>query len=158
MPISSSMHDARVDALKRIDDERKATLKDPEARERVRDSYPVAVRPILLRLENGTWYGLDCEPGWYDLLAKLDADIAALDPNYTVGQVKQKFGTLRYYVERVDDKVAEQVDRLVGIAEEQSATICEACGEAGELGVVDHWYCTRCPSCAKELPGWQPHD
>jgi hypothetical protein len=34
---------------------------------------------------------------WYDLVSKLDDDLKAIDSDYTVVQVKEKFGGLRYY-------------------------------------------------------------
>jgi hypothetical protein len=36
---------------------------------------------------------------WLPRLAELDAELAALDPDYQLAQVKTKFGGLRYYVE-----------------------------------------------------------
>lgn len=44
----------------------------------------------------GRW--ISCGPGWYALLVKLDEDLSALVPDYEVHQVKEKYGTLRFYV------------------------------------------------------------
>jgi len=35
--------------------------------------------------------------GWMPIIEQLDKDITALDPDYGVQQIKEKFGTLRYY-------------------------------------------------------------
>lgn len=42
----------------------------------------------------GNFYVL---PEWEELIIKLDDDLSALDPDYTLSQVKEKFGGLRYY-------------------------------------------------------------
>lgn len=58
---------------------------------------PFALDPILERIPNefGKWIG--CRSGWYPLLLELDARLAAICPEYQVHQVKEKYGTLRYY-------------------------------------------------------------
>ena len=42
----------------------------------------------------GRW--ISCGAGWYPLLIELHADLVALDHDYVVEQVKEKFGTLRF--------------------------------------------------------------
>ncbi|KAJ3544194.1 hypothetical protein NM208_g3189 [Fusarium decemcellulare] len=54
---------------------------------------------------------IECLDGWYDIIYRLSADIANLvsqsedlDPKvYTVFQVKEKFGALRFYMFRIVD-------------------------------------------------------
>lgn len=60
-------------------------------------------------------------------------------------QVKEKFGTLRFYVDGGD----EEVFRLIDVAEKESATICEACGAPGTL-VSKGWCSTLCESCRQQ--------
>lgn len=45
--------------------------------------------------------GVDCDEGWTELIYQLHQDLEALYPDYTVVQVKEKFGGLRYYTEGV---------------------------------------------------------
>jgi hypothetical protein len=52
-----------------------------------------------------------------------------LDPNFAVAQAKQKFGSLRLYLERY----APGTHELIDAASRQSRTICEACGAPGVL-------------------------
>jgi len=52
---------------------------------------------ILRRIPDGWGRWVSVGPGWYGLVCELDADLAAIDPGYIVHQVKEKFGTLRYY-------------------------------------------------------------
>lgn len=57
-------------------------------------------------------------------------------------QVKEKFGTLRFYMSCETDEMSELIDR----AEELSAKICETCGAPGELR-NDGWLRTMCDDC-----------
>ncbi|MDR0849348.1 MAG: hypothetical protein LBN10_10010 [Propionibacteriaceae bacterium] len=61
--------------------------------------YGESITAILLRIPDSWGRWLSCDAGWYPLITKLDADLAALAPDYVVHQVKEKFGTLRYYAE-----------------------------------------------------------
>ena len=38
-----------------------------------------------------------CDEGWYPLIAGLHEQLSVLVPDYTLVQVKEKFGGLRYY-------------------------------------------------------------
>jgi hypothetical protein len=37
--------------------------------------------------------------GWCDIIDQLDRDITEIDPDYSITQVKEKFGTLRFYAD-----------------------------------------------------------
>lgn len=56
----------------------------------------------LLRILNripprwGRW--ISCDKGWYPLIIKLDERLAEIIPDYELHQVKEKYGTLRYYI------------------------------------------------------------
>ena len=55
------------------------------------------LRKILSRIPDmwGRW--ISCDKGWYPLIIELDQKLAEIAPDYTLHQVKEKFGTLRYY-------------------------------------------------------------
>lgn len=59
--------------------------------------YADALAAILRRIPEhwGRWLSIDA--GWYPIIARLDAQLATLDPDYELHQVKEKFGGLRYY-------------------------------------------------------------
>ena len=76
-------------------------------------------------------------PGWTSILEKLDekiADIAGEDyPKVKVLQVKEKFGSLRVYMDLIElpkDKW-QQVNQVIGEAEKESLKTCEKCGQPG---------------------------
>ena len=64
---------------------------------------------------------------------------------FTIEQVKEKFGTLRYYYSGGD----EFVDKLVDVVENQSAYMCEVCGKYGTLR-KGGWLKTLCDEHQKE--------
>jgi len=74
-----------------------------------------------------------------------------LDPDYKILQIKEKFGTLRYYYQSDVKTVAvkEAMDRYVRQAELESAKTCELCGEEGYISNRKMgWMKTRCDDCA----------
>jgi hypothetical protein len=52
---------------------------------------------ILGRIPNGWGRWISCGPGWYPIIVDLADAIAELLPEYEIHQVKEKFGTLRFY-------------------------------------------------------------
>jgi hypothetical protein len=63
-------------------------------------------------------------------------------PQVTLDQVKEKFGTLRFYYTGGD----HVIDGMVRMAESMSGVTCEGCGNPGERrgGGWVHTYCTPC--------------
>ena len=72
-------------------------------------------------------------------------DVPELVPQVTLDQVKEKFGTLRFYYTGGD----EYIDGLVSMAESMSAVTCETCGNPGEQ-TRGGWIKTICKPCTKE--------
>lgn len=116
------------------------------------DSTSPSIDAILARIEPEWGVTIDCGPGWYPLLIGLDTSLWWLDSNYTLVQVKEKFGGLRYRIGRFAPALLEGAHKLIAAAEAASFTICEACGSPGQLGVANHWLSTRCSTCAR--PDW----
>jgi hypothetical protein len=96
------------------------------------------------------YIGFDTEPGWDDLLDRLFSSIreevakGASQPK--VLQIKEKFGTLRFYIFGGNDTISE----LIRNAEIESACTCEVCGKKGKLCVRNGWDKTLCPIHAEE--------
>jgi hypothetical protein len=79
-------------------------------------------------------------------------------PQVTLDQVKEKFGTLRFYYTGGDDVI----DGMVRMAESMTGVTCESCGNIGERrgGGWVHTYCTPCEEAreikrAKETEEWE---
>lgn len=52
---------------------------------------------ILERIPDGWGRWIGCGPGWYPIIVRLADEIAELLPAYEIHQVKEKYGTLRFY-------------------------------------------------------------
>src|SRR5512146_3224372 len=92
----------------------------------------------------------DVGPGWQPLIRGLDANLRELDPNYRIGQIKEKFGGLRYYVDAFEGDT-ELADKLVRAAEDVSFKLCEDCGAPGEPSAWNgFWVETLCSRCTAD--------
>jgi hypothetical protein len=111
-------------------------------------------------------WGMECGDGWYDLLNDLLEKLDYLSNHSGVqvvaDQIKEKFGTLRFYystiiktdlnVEPVVDKIISDV---VSAAERQSAYICENTGKRGVSCSRMGWLKTLCKEEA-DKEGYTP--
>ena len=89
-------------------------------------------------------WGLECGDGWYNLIdalcSNLQWDTDRNDaPQIVASQVKEKYGTLRFYVEGSNERQEGQIS----FAEYLSGTICDVCGNPGSAN-EDGWLSTRC--------------
>lgn len=96
----------------------------------------------------GNNFYFECGNGWFDLIYQLSKDIFSIVQHFEidkekninfpcVGQVKEKFGGLRFYMDYCHnlDLIAE----LISEAENESFKICEACGLPGKLITGNCW-------------------
>jgi hypothetical protein len=85
-----------------------------------------------------------CYDGWFMIVWDLCQAIQALNPSsdFEVIQAKEKFGTLRFYVQCAN----EQIYQLIREAEQKSAETCEECGQPGEQR-NNGWIKTLCDRC-----------
>ncbi|UXA15857.1 hypothetical protein KXD97_32465 (plasmid) [Mycobacterium sp. SMC-8] len=119
--------------------------------------HKIAIESILRRIPDGWGRRLSVDAGWYSLVIATDAELARLDPDYRVHQIKEKFGTLRYYCQASgDDPDPELLDAVTDDAERVSALICERCGAPGILHRSRSIRVkTLCTTCAGTL-GYTP--
>jgi hypothetical protein len=107
--------------------------------------------------------GFECGDGWYNIIDQLCASIQShIDwknqqrerllesnpynieipkemPQVVATQVKEKFGTLRFYYDGGDDII----DGMVRMAESMSYVTCEVCGNPGKSN-SHGWISTLC--------------
>lgn len=89
----------------------------------------------------------DVGEGWRPLVRALDVQLRDLDPDYQIGQIKEKFGGLRYYIDTFAEDHLQKAQELIRAAETSSFTICEDCGGPGDCKAVDGRVRTLCPIC-----------
>lgn len=120
-------------------------------------------------------WGFTCGDGWYTLIDELCASImwhcknhgpwdsktkkSELIPIPIAVQVKEKFGTLRFYIQGGD----ERIEGYVSFAETLSRKICEDCGEMDSPTEAVHsygfgWVRTLCVDCAIKQYGQEKVD
>jgi len=93
--------------------------------------------------------GLECGEGWnqmlYELCTKIQQYITdtPLQSNFRVTQIKEKFGTLRFYC----SGTTETIEHLIDQYEIKSSITCENCGQPGKTVCIDGWYSTLCKMC-----------
>src|SRR5260370_39594162 len=99
----------------------------------------------------------DCGEGWRDLLeracVRIRAAVQADGGSFKATQIKEKYGTLRFYWSGVLSQEADsKVEEVVDLAEARSACTCELCGAEGRL------YGPRClpTRCEADDGGRQP--
>lgn len=148
--------------------------------------YEAVLESMLKRIPAGWGRWVSCDKGWYPLIAKLDEQIRQINEHYEIHQLKEKFGTLRFYwgmgeipIEGQDfvvgspdyyewtttkegsvyaeglNALSQAISALVDTAEAASATICEVCGQPGELRRTKSagaWVKTVCDEHAKADP------
>jgi hypothetical protein len=78
--------------------------------------------------------------------------LSHIDPDYEITQVKEKFGTLRYYFETKKRNTDREVMYAIASnAEYRSTHICENCSKFGQLHRDGGWLKTLCEECAEEF-------
>ena len=108
-----------------------------------------------------TWFGVNgdsrhslkpfvfqCGEGWFNLLWRLCVDLEPIvteleqetGEQFEVGQVREKLGTLRFYVSHHSDAINERIAE----ARTESAQTCETCGQPGNRLEVGGRIRVRC--------------
>jgi hypothetical protein len=122
------------------------------------DERLVADFPKLYRDRNANMkdtcmcWGFTCGDGWEPLIRRLSEKLEPLivgeASEVRAAQVKEKFGTLRFYI---DGPQTIKMEGFVVVAEQESAVTCEVCGAPGKL-TGRGWVRTLCPACEVKPP------
>ena len=113
-------------------------------------------------------WGFDCGDGWFNIINQLMGNIqnhidwrakqGHVVPQVTLDQVKEKFGTLRFYfhleydpvnqelakkypeLQAINKRYADYIDGVVHFADVASGRTCEVTGADGEMHVRGGWF------------------
>jgi hypothetical protein len=113
----------------------------------MQDYFPTVYPKIF----KGKYGGIAVGKGWFDILDSACRLIQShLDwkpdvPQVVAEQVKEKFGTLRFYVQGGD----EYTNGIIAMAEHMSGKVCEECGSPGTSG-GNGWISTMCQTHRSE--------
>lgn len=122
-----------------------------ELQEKLYNKYPEIFRQKDLPMSQTCMcWGIDHGNGWYDILDNLCAIIQSHVryhklPQVEAVQVKEKYGTLRFYTNHTD----EYVSGAIGMAERMTGVTCEVCGSPGKT-YTQGWWVTRCEEHARK--------
>jgi len=102
-------------------------------------------------------FGFEHGDGWYNILWRLCVDLEPLvaeleketSERFEVVQVKQKLGTLRFYVSHHTDPI----DKRIAEAQEESSRTCEVCGQPGRQRETGGGVRARCDEHAHSPEG-----
>ena len=119
------------------------------------DEYLCKVYPKIMvnrdkdMTETCMCWGFECGDGWFQILNQLMGNIQnhidwqnrekEVVRQVTLDQVKEKFGTLRFYYSGGDDTIRG----MVSMAESMSSVTCEECGKTG-TSTSGGWIKTVC--------------
>lgn len=97
--------------------------------------------------ENLMGFGFEHDDGWFELEWKLCEDLEKLvEPDYKLMQIKEKFGTLRWYDCGANAEAAKRIRQ----AEDESSNTCEVCGNPASLCTAGYWVKTLCEFCLEK--------
>ena len=120
--------------------------------ERILKKYPKIFRQKDMSMkETCMCWGLEVGLGWHWLIDMLCSQLQwDIDHNkheqIEATQVKEKFGTLRFYTNGGDDTQ----EGMISLAEFMSNYICEKCGATEGVSQTEGWIVTLCPKCMAE--------
>ncbi len=128
----------------------------PELEKILYDKYP----KIFDSNDHMTRYGISCGDGWFNIIDSLCRNIQSHVEYLSAGiedeeekqsiqvvaqQIKEKFGSLRFYHSNGDDYISG----MVRMAESFSEKTCEYCGNKAEVRTKG-WIKNLCSNCAIE--------
>ena len=95
----------------------------------------------------GNAFYFECGDGWFNILLEASTSLQKQIETYSKDvrddivamQVKEKYGTLRFYLSYYN----EELDEIVQQVEKKSACTCEVCGSVGKLR-GGMWLYTAC--------------
>lgn len=116
--------------------------------------YREEIADILARIPVNWGRSIDCDKGWYEIIVRANNKIKFIDPEYKICQIKEKFGTLRYYYESkysFNSIEGQIIKDIIRSAEYESSHTCEVCGCKDFTTVENrsngYWLRTLCVDC-----------
>jgi hypothetical protein len=125
----------------------------PDQIDKLIQEYPV----VFKHIDDTAVHSLPA--GWYTIMNKLCSDLTPLleealqetsdtpeEPLFSVLQIKEKFGGLRFYytMNTKNDDLYRKVQAMIDNAEDASYETCQITGKPGALCKSGSWYMTLC--------------
>lgn len=120
------------------------------------DELQLQIENLKTKIFPGYVIAIEIDEGWYQLVLDCDTELTAIDPNYKIYQIKEKFGGLRYYMSPCNETTLQQRDAMYDVIrkyEEAALRTCEATGKPGSLMRSSRgWLKTLNPEYAASKP------
>ena len=119
---------------------------DVALQERLYTRYPLIFQEHTLpESETAMCWGIATGDGWYGLIDALCIQLQRVTdqdgaPQIIASQVKDKFGSLRFYTREADGRQTAMIE----LARELSQRICDVCGAPGATVSTRRLTATRC--------------
>jgi hypothetical protein len=95
--------------------------------------YPEYLDAVINRIDPTFGKTIDCEQGWWQIVADCANELESIDQDYVIYQVKEKFGTLRFYFRASDPSLEHKMNKVVSKFEKIASQTCERTGKEGKL-------------------------
>lgn len=70
---------------------------------------------------------------------------------YFITQIKEKYGTLRWYDNGVPEDIVKEYDGIIKKYEDLSGVTCIECGKEAQIRDIGGWYEPLCDKCLEDL-------
>ena len=112
----------------------------------------------------GKLHGFECGDGWFQLIAQIAVFISSATKHCCAVQVKEKFGTLRFYVDFdvdtngeyiIHESLVNSIQDYIDAVEADSVHVCEDCGvdlttaSKESQKKLGYWIRNICKGCAE---------
>ena len=114
------------------------------------DNIGAQINELKNRIEKPYSPFIEVDEGWFQIVLDCHKELEALDPEYKLLQIKEKFGGLRYYFQPSNLDVWDEMNKVVSKYEEIASRTCEVTGKPGILmKSIGSWYKTLNPEFAE---------
>lgn len=121
-------------------------------------TFPFYAGHKLTIYESCMPWGLEHGPGWYNILWEMSEKLVKAKPpeTFQFTQIKEKFGTGRFYWQGAGKKIQKIVDKY----EHMTYYTCESCGRVQKPTTVREggWVYNMCDECWKVFNEKRRHE
>lgn len=115
-------------------------------RTRIKNKYIRRFRDIILNLRVKGKYNWITKKFSYKFFDRFEIETYEAIPQVVASQVKEKYGSLRFYYNGGDS----MIHGIVWLAEDMSYDICEVCGSTKNVTQTKGWITSLCEDCMKK--------